>query len=334
MILVTVSVLAVLLVRLMPRRDALLAWLVAAVLAACAGLSTRGGDYAEYVAIVENTRGLADQGIALQLVVAKDPVFLAIIDLAGALSDDVQLVFVIVAALSVGTKVIATAALPGKRTQFMAIYTVFIAPGLEFAAIRAGVAIGMMMMAYMIARRVRWRALWVALGLASHMSTLFIVVGRLWPRWWRQMLLGLVLLGPVAIPALASFVAEDGRYTQYLDNQGTLFAFAMPGMTLLSLLLLSRSVKGRLPSHHVVLSKDGLSATYVVVATSLILTPLIVTASTRVVELAWVFILPQMLARDQLIHRRIQAYQAASWGMFIGVLSLANILRNSWAGLS
>ncbi len=331
MILIPVSVLAALLARLMPRWDAHLAWLVGVVLAACAGLSTLGGDYDEYVTIIENTRGLADQSIALQLLAAKDPVFLLIIDLAGALADSVQLVFVIVAALAVASKVIATAALPGKRTQFMAIYAVFIAPGLEFTAIRAGLAVGMIMLAYMVATRVRWRALWVPLGLAAHLSMLFIVVGRLWYRWWRQMLFCLLILGPVAISALGGLVTEDVRYTQYLDNRGTPLAFIMPGMTLLSLLLLSRSVKGCALPQNGVLSKDGLTASYAVMAMSLILTLPIVTAGIRVMELAWVVILPQLLARDRLIrHHRIQVYQTASWCMMIAVLLLANILRGTW----
>jgi hypothetical protein len=330
MILVAVAVLAALLARRVPRWDPLLAWVVGAVLAASAGLSTLGGDYDEYVGIIENTRTLANQDIALQLLAAKDPLFLLIINLAGALSDDVQLVFVIVAILAVTAKVIATSAIPGKRTQFMAIYAVLIAPSLEYTAIRAGLALGMMMLAYMVARRGRWRVMWVLLGLTSHLSVLFILLGRLWPRWWRPIVFCMIILGPVVLPAFVGFVSDDGRYSHYLDNPGTLFAFAMPGMTMLSLLMLSRSLKGRLPSQGIVLSRDGLTTTYVVAATALMLTLPIVTAAIRVMELAWVLLLPQLLVRDQLIHRRIQAYQAASWCMMIGVLLLSNILRGTW----
>jgi len=329
-LLVTVCVIAALIARLAPRWDTGTAWLVGAVLAGCAGLYTGGFDHEDYVLIIETTRQLADQSIALQLVAAKDPIFLFIIELAGAITDDVQLVFLIVAVLAVSTKVIATAALPGKRTLFMALYAIFIAPGLEFAAIRGGLAVGLVMMGYMVTRSVRWRALWIALGLASHLSVLFVVAGRVWPRWWRGMLLGLLLLGPVVIPVLYAFVGDDVRYLQYLDNAGTPLGFIMPATTLSALLLLSRSVQGRLPAHHVVLSKDGLTASYFVVAVSLILVLPVVTAATRVMELAWVFILAQLLVRDQLIHRRVQALQAASWCSMIGVLSLSNVLRDTW----
>ncbi|MCK9688353.1 EpsG family protein [Scleromatobacter humisilvae] len=333
LLLVAVSLAATLLARLAPRWDGALAWLVGAVLAACAGLFTQGFDHEEYVATIETTRQLSDEPLALQLFSAKDPVFLFIIDLAGLVTDNVQLVFAIVAALAVSTKVLATAALPKKRTAFMALYAVFVAPGLEFAAIRAGLAIGLIMLGYLAVRRVRWRALWISLGLASHMSVLFVVAGRIWPRWWRAILIGLVVLVPIALPALLSFVEEDARYIQYLDNRGTPLAFIMPGATLLSLLLLSRSLRGRLPAHHAVLSKDSLTASYFVVAMSLILTLPVVTAATRVMELAWVFMLLQFLARDRMMHRRVLAFQAASWCMMIGVLSLSNILRGLWAVL-
>ncbi len=330
LLIVTVSIVAALLARLAPRWDAPLAWLVGAVLAACAGLYTQGFDHEEYILIIETTRQLADQTIALQLVAAKDPIFFFIIDLAGALSDNVQLVFVIVAVLAVATKVLATAALPGKRTQFMAIYAVFIAPGLEFAAIRGGLAAGFVMLGYMFARQVRWRVLWISLGLASHLSVLFVVLGRLWPRWWRHILLGVIILGPVVVPAVLAFAGDDGRYFQYLDNSGTPLAFVMPVTTLVSLLLLSRSARSRQPLQHAFLTRDALMASYFVVATSLILTLPIVTAAGRIMELGWVFILAQLLARDQLVKRRVEAYQAASWFALIGVLSLSNVLRNTW----
>jgi len=333
MLLVTVSFAAALLARVAPRWDRPLAWLVGVVLAACAGLFTQGFDHDEYVAIIDATRQLSDQGIALRLVAAKDPVFLFIIDLAGLVTDNAQFVFMIVAALAVSAKVLATAALPRQRTLFMALYAVFLAPGLEFAAIRAGLAIGFVMLGYTAATRVRWRAVWISLGLASHMSVLLVVAGRIWRRRWRAMLGGAIILVPLAGAALISFVQDDGRYVQYLNDRGTPLAFALPVATLVSLLLLSWSARGRWPPQHAILSKDGLAATYFIVLASLILTLPVVTVATRVMELAWVFMLMQVVARDRLIQGRVKAIQAASWCTMIGVLSLSNALRGLWTVL-
>ncbi len=326
----TVSAIAVPLARAAPRWDTALAWAVGAVLAACAGLFTQGFDHDEYVTIIETTRQLSGQSLALRLVSAKDPVFLFLIDSTGLLTDDVQLVFLVVAILAVSTKVLATAVVPMRRTQFMAMYALFISPGLEFAAIRAGLAIGLVMVAYLVASRVRWRVLWVSLGLASHLSVVLIVAGRIWPRWWRVMLVGVVVVVPVAVPAIMSFASEDVRYFQYLDNPGTPMAFLMPGTTAIAMALLMRSMRGRMPDLHPLLSRDSLLATAFVVAVSLLLTLPIVTAATRVMELAWVFMLMQMLARDRLIHRHVLAFQAGSWCALIGVLTLSNLLRETW----
>lgn len=329
-LLLTVSAIAVPLARAAPRWDAALAWVVGAALAACAGLFTQGFDHDEYVAIIETTRQLADQDLAIRLISAKDPVFLFLIDSTGALTENVQLVFLVVAVLAVSAKVLATAVMPRRRTQFMAMYALFVAPGLEFAAIRAGLAVGLVMVAYLAVSRVRWRVLWVSLGLASHFSVLLVVAGRVWPRWWRAMLIGLVVLVPVAVPAIVAFAGEDVRYLQYLDNRGTPAAFLMPGLTAIAMLLLIRSMRGRTPAEHPLLSKDALVATSFVVVMALLLTLPVVTAATRVMELAWVFMLMQMIARDRLIHRHVLAYQAGSWCAMIVLLSLANVLRGTW----
>jgi hypothetical protein len=145
------------------------------------------------------------------------------------------------------------------------------------------------------------------------------------------MVLGLLVLVPIVTPTALAFVGDDPRYFHYLDDRGTPLAFFLPGATLLSMLMLSRSMKGRLPRQHLLLTKDGLTASYFVVMMSLLLTVPVVTAATRVMELAWVFILMQLIARDQLMVGRLKVFQAASWCTMIAVLSTSNILRGTWA---
>jgi hypothetical protein len=330
-LLVSISIIAALLARLAPRWDAALAWLIGAVMAGCAGLYTGGFDREEYVLIIENTRQLADQDLALRLFAAKDPLFLFIIEASGALSDDTQLVFLIVAVLAAMTKVIATSVIPGRRALFMALYAIFIAPGLEFAAIRAGLAMGLTMLGYLAIRRWPWKVWWVALGLASHMSVIFVSAGRIWARHWRATLVGLLVLATLFSPLLLALLQDDARYSHYLDNRGTLFALGMPVVTLLCLLLLSRSLNGRAPARHLLLTEDWLRTTYFMVGASLLLAIPVVTASTRVMELGWVLLLLQMIARDGEVRAKAQALRVASWCTLIALLSLANLVRSTWA---
>jgi hypothetical protein len=331
-LLVSVSIIAALLARLLPRWDATFAWLVGAVLAGCASIYTEGFDREEYVLIIESTRQLADQDLALRLFAAKDPLFFFIIEVAGALTEDSQLVFWIVSVLAAMTKVIATSVIPGRRTTFMALYAIFIAPGLEFAAIRAGLAIGLTMLGYLAIRRWPWKVWWVALGIASHMSVIFVTAGRIWAHHWSATLIALAILVPVMVPLLLPIVQDDARYFHYLDNRGTPLAFGLPGATLLCLLILSRSLKGeRRPLQHPVLTDDWLRTTYFVVGISIVLTIPIVTAATRVMELGWVLLLMQMIARDGQVQRRAQALRIGSWCTLVALLSLANLVRGTWA---
>ena len=330
-LLVSVSIIAALLAKLAPRWDAMLALLVGTVLAGSAGLYTDGFDHEEYVLMIENTRQLADQDLALRLFAAKDPLFLLIIEVAGTLTEDSQLVFLIVAILACLTKVLATSVIPGRRTQFMALYAIFIAPGIEFAAIRTGMAIGLTMLGYLAIRRSPWKAWWVALGLASHMSLIVVTAGQIWARHWRATLIAFLILVPFISSALFANIKDDPRYNFYLNNSGTPFALGLPLATLFCLLLLSRSLKRKQLVYHPMLTGNWLRTTYFMVAISLVLTFPVVTAATRILELSWVLLLMQMIARDKRVRYKKQTVRIASWCILIGVFSLANIFRGTWA---
>lgn len=330
-LLVSASIIAALLAKLLPRWDAAFAWLVGALVAGCASIYSEGFDREEYVLIIENTRRLADQDLSLRLLAAKDPLFFFIIEVAGALTEDIQLVFWIVSVLAAMTKVLATSVIPGRRTIFMALYAIFISPGLEFAAIRAGLAIGLTVLGYLAIRSWPWRAWWVALGLASHLSVIFVTVGRILAHHWSATLIGLAIFIPVMGPLLLTVAQDDPRYFHYLDNRGTPFALGLPVATLFCLLLLSRSLKGeRRPRQHPVLTDDWLRTSYFVVGISMVLAIPIVTAATRVLELGWMLLLLQMVARDSLVQRRAQAFRVASWCTLIALMSLANLVRGTW----
>lgn len=330
-LLVSVSIIAAFLAKLAPRWDAILAWIVGTVLAFCAGTYTDGFDREEYILMIENTRQLADQDLALRLFAAKDPLFLLIIQVAGTLTEDSQLVFLIVAIFASLTKVLATSAIPGKRTQFMALYTIFIAPGLEFAAIRAGIAIGLTMLGYLVLKKLNWKILCLALGLASHMSMLVITAGQIWARHWRVSLIVLVTILPFINSIIIPLIQDDPRYNFYLDNSGTPFALGLPVATLFCLLLLSQSLKNQELVRHPMLTANWIRTTYFMVGISLLLTFPIVTAATRILELAWVLLLIQMITRDKQVLYRVHTLKIASWCVLIIVLSFANIIRGTWA---
>jgi len=330
-LLIIVSVIALLFASVTPRLDSVMAWIVGFILALCAGLFTEGYDYEQYVLMIESVRNLGDEDLTLRLFAAKDPLFLLIIEFTGALTDDIQLVFLVVAIFSCLTKVLATSVIPGKRTLFMALYAIFIAPGLEFAAIRAGLAIGLTMMGYLAIQRWPWTIWWVSLGFASHMSVILVTIGRILARYWRVLLLCLVLVIPVINFNFSVLIDDDPRYVHYLDNQGTIFAFGLPALTFITLLLMHISINGNHIKPHALLADDWLRTTYFMISVSLVLTIPIVTAATRVMELAWVILTLQMIARDSQLQCKAQIVRFVSWATLVGLLSWANLVRGTWA---
>jgi hypothetical protein len=329
--LVIASVACAALARWQPRWDGALAWILGGVLIALAGWRTGGFDYDEYIANIELTRSLSDEGFLAQLVAAKDPLFLLFIDVTGWLSDDPQWVIILVSVLAVASKVQASAMLARRRTYFIALYAVLLAPGLEFAAIRAGLGIGLILLAY--ASSSRWRAGWAALGIASHASVAVAVVGRL---FGTHRLLALVLsVATIAlIPTLLSMAGDDPRFSFYLENPGTMAAFAYPVMTLFALTALSNCVRFGERGHPLV-GPSAIAASYFCVGMSLLLALPLVTVSFRLLEIAWVLMLAQLVAAGAIRLRGDGPLERqAAWLILLATLVLENLGRDTWRVLA
>lgn len=303
------------------------------LLAICAGLYTEGFDHEQYVLMIENTILLTDQDILVQLYAAKDPLFLLIIKLTVAFTDNIQLVFLIVATIASVTKVLATSAIKGRRTLFMALYVIFISPGLEFAAIRAGLAVGLTMLGYFAVQRLPWKILWVIFGVLSHISVLIITAGRIWVSRWYTMVIGTVLIVPAIILFLPFLIEEDERYSQYLANGGTLLAFALPVVTLLCMLLLTLSLKSKQTVQHPALTQNWLLTSFFILGSVFVLTIPVVTVATRLMELGWVLFLFQIVAKDSQVDKKSVGVRVFLLAAMISLLSVANLLRGTWAVL-
>lgn len=328
--LVLLAAASALLVYMVPRLDRPLAWALGSALALMAGFRTGGFDYEEYLLNIDGVRAAAGADWATRLFFAKDPLFLFIVELAGAFTENPRPVFVAVAAISVFTKVAATAAIPRSRTFFLAAYTVFLAPGLEFAAIRAGMAIGLLMLALCAVSR--WRSGWAALAVLGHYSVAVAWMGRLLSthRWITTVALALAL--PLIIPLLAAFAQDDPRYATYFENPGTLAALALPVLTLGALAGL-RAARGSLNQRPRIVSDEAMMATAICVAAALVLALPFVTVSYRIMEIAWALMLAQWLALGALRSRHLLV-RTTSGGLLLMALTLTNVLGDKWAILA
>jgi hypothetical protein len=311
---------------MVPRLDRLLAWALGVGLTLLAGFRTGGFDYEEYLQIIDIVQAAAEEDWPTRLFFAKDPLFLLIIEAAASFTQHPRPVFLAVAAISVFTKVAATAAIPRRRTLFLAAYSVFLAPGLEFAAIRAGMAIGLLMLA--LSAVSRWRASWAVLAVLGHYSVAIAWMGRLLSthRWMTTMVLALAL--PLIVPVLAGFGQDDPRYAAYFQNPGTLMALLLPSLTLAANLGL-RAARRAAPVPSPLAADAAMTASLLCAALALLFALPFVTVAYRIMEIAWVLMLAQWLALAAPRSRGL-VLRLACGGMLLAVLALTNVLRDTW----
>ena len=319
-----------------PRLDAALAWMLGVVVAVAAGLRGGGFDYDEYLQNIENIIGSSDADWIVRLIAAKDPVFLLIVDAVTMVTASPETIFLVIAVPSVLLKVWASSALPRRRTLFIGLYALMLAPSLEFAAIRAGLALGLLMLTWTTVSR--WRSVWLTLALASHASVATALIGRMYAWRPRLMLISSAVLFPIALVILSKLAAEDSRYSTYLENPGTLLAFAMPLATLISMLLLLHAVQCHRPqiSRRPNAQTDvrTLWAPLFCIALSVVLARPAVTVSLRVLEIGWVLMLVSLISLPiRQLSRSGRQSAMVAWGIWLLILTVANVLRATWAAM-
>jgi hypothetical protein len=328
--LVLLAATASLLVFIAPRLDRPVAWALGTALAMLAGFRTGGFDYEEYLLNIDGVRAAAGADWLTRLLFAKDPLFLFIVEFSGTFTANPRPVFLAVAAISVFTKVAATSAIPRRRTYFLAFYMIFLAPGLEYAAIRAGMAIGLLMMAlYGVSR---WRAGWAVLAVLGHYSVAMAWIGRLLVTHRWSIATPLLLAVPLALPLLAAFGQDDPRYATYFENPGTLYALVLPMLTVFALAGLY-AARRKLHRPKPIVSAEAMMASAICVAAALVLALPFVTVSYRIIEIAWALMLAQWLALGTLGSRHLLA-RIASGGLLLAALTLTNVLGEKWSILA
>jgi hypothetical protein len=327
-ILFAASIVFVLLAWAEPSWDDALAWLLGMVLAVLAGSRTGGFDYDDHVGLIEAVRSLAGEDLTLQLLAAKDPLFFLFIRAAGWLGEDARIVFALVAVVGVGAKVAASRAVRGRRTLLIALYALLLSPGLEFAAIRAGLAVGLAMWALSLMSR--GTVMLTLLSVLGHASMLVVALGRLLQRYRAVMLAISVLAMPLLLHWSAEWFGDSDRFGQYQENIGSAGALLLPLVTAVAWLAARSCLKAGWPS--VLLRPEVVGCTSFCIALALLLALPSVTVSFRTLEISWVLMLWQLVALGALRVGRPPALRLeAAWALMLFTLALSNVLRGTWA---
>jgi hypothetical protein len=289
--LITTFIITLLIAGRFPKTDRILALLITVTLIYMSATFEQGADYGNYIDKIHWVRSSKANNLDLlaQLTVASDPLFWGITVLTEMISEDPLWVFYILLSIALLTKFWFTARFPAYRSLILSSYALFLAPTLEFAAIRASTALGIFLLALCFEGGIR-RFIVYTMSVGAHVSAAVPVLVLTLSSKIRK-ISSVLIAGTciVLIPLLSGAVNKLGRAQEYIDNQGSLFALAPPAATLLLLFISfsSKWMRQRVMSQEMV----GKNYQIALVCTSIALggSPLWVTVAHRFLEIGQFF---------------------------------------------
>ncbi|MHB8950590.1 MAG: EpsG family protein [Rhodoferax sp.] len=297
------------------------------------GWRVAGIDRENYLLIYDAV--LSTEDLTVKLFYAKDVAFLLLIGLANYFTSNPKLAFLLVCTISVAAKYFAVKRMaPQHLLGFFVTYAIFLSPGLEFAAMRSGLAIGFLMLALAYSERLILFIVFSLLTVASHMALLPVVllayrpVNELFARYKILYVIIAVLISSTGTLLIDLFPHGD----DYAENKGTLFAYTLPVIAL----IISKLVFYRFDKVSSIQSKASIfhfltiskSVIYGLIAIAFGISGVVVTASTRYLEVAWCLLLFSAL----ILHRKTYA-NFIGLLVLISFLSYLNIYRSTWLAI-
>jgi len=271
----------------------------------------------------------------IKLWYAKDALFLVIASVSIFFSEDAKLVFLVICTFSMLFKYFFIRTLAPEYTfGFIVLYAIFIAPGLEFAAMRAGLAISLVMLSLAYRDRKFHFFVLSALAIASHISALLVVIfaARQVNEFLSKHKWGYAVVA-LAISLSAGLLLNLFPHgADYENNHGTVFAYLEPFVTLVIAWMLfyrldevSKSNISDPVFQHLQVFRPII---YSLIAIAFGFTSEVVTAATRYLEISWCL----MLFAAIVMFRR--SYVNLLGGLLlIAFLAYLNILRLTWLAI-
>lgn len=302
----------------------------AIVAIAAAGLRIGGFDYEEYLIIIDALRDTFEQDteFSLRLLIAKDPMMLALSDLGQYLSmDPYKFVFVGFAILGLAPKAVASFTLKEIGPVFFGCYLIFLSPGLEFAAIRAGAAVAFFMLAAALRGKIKSQGVLCLLSAASHLSLIFFILALPFAQRLKAVRPATVTVVVVAMVSylLSSLLGEFERGEDFSANAGTINALLFPVFTcaIFAIQLLATDA-GRARLHGIVAPNLGMALGLALPS---------ITVSFRILEICWCLMLFSLF-QDTRDKRWTDANaKFLCFGMFFVMATFSALKRSGWSSM-
>jgi hypothetical protein len=299
----------------------LAAWAVLAFVGVRAVLTEFNPDYENYSVIINEVQ--RSQDLLFNLLLAKDLGFLLLIKLGALIREDVAIVFGLTAFATFLAKAVLTAKALRKPFAFAVLYALLLAPGLDLAAIRAGLAISLLGIAFASPTRKGLVSIY-ALSVFSHVSMLsaapaVLAATRRWIERNPLTAQACLLCAGLAIYPLASAFE---RSEAYKGNVSSVFGLVVPISTIIAANITRLMIARRRHSRFSLLC---LSAALAVTALGFGLAPGSITLASRFCEIATFLLLLSVCSVSN-------GYGPRFW-VPVAALSVFPILRNTLSGL-
>lgn len=307
-------------------------WLIVFAMSYYSGWRDVGFDRDNYIANY-NAINYADDFLE-KLFFAKDLMFLGVSHFSNLINDNPKLAFLISCSIALIAKYVAAKKMEMNfPILFMVLYFIFLAPGLEFAAMRGAMAVGFLMLAVASRNRSYSFLIYSLLAALSHITVIVVVV-MLMPKMNKYIAFSKInyfvifIVGLVSSGVLIELYPHGGAY---VSNAGTLNAYMLPAITLLiaSLLYSNGMSKKKLMLQDDVHVNYYLKvAVFSLISFSFGLTGYVVTAATRYLEIAWFLMLVSIF-----VDRKINYINLVGVVCIFIWLSVVNVGRDTWLAI-
>ena len=310
--------------------DKFFALLIALLIFYFAAFRGAGNDYDNYIVLVEALRSTKDTSILGLVAAAKEPLFALLIMISSFLSDAVVLPIVLLVLVAVVSKVAYAFTFIRNSAIFLGIYGIFIAPGLEFAAIRAAAGLGFLLF-FLVPLPKKFRYTAGVIAAVSHIQFLpaLIIAGFSRLNSIRTVAVLSIVLAILAHLLLTNItLIPIERSNNYADNKGTILA-SIPVLIYLVILVFSFPRKYLMAtsfaeySTRIVLYKTAL----VLIIISFPASYATVTISTRLLEIVS-FLMLVLYFHSFELRRSNRLW--IGFVVFILYLAVTNIYRGTW----
>lgn len=269
-----------------------------------------------------------------KLFFAKDLMFLGVSHFSNLINDNPKLAFLISCSIALISKYVAAKKMGmSVPIVFMVLYFIFLAPGLEFAAMRGAMAVGFLMLAIESRNKSYSFFVYALLAVLSHITVIVVVV-MLVPKINKYIAFNKINYIVIFIVGLVSSGVLIELYPYgdaYSSNSGALNAYMLPAITLLIASLLysnGMSRKKLMLQDNVHVNYYLKAAVFGLISFSFGLTGYVVTAATRYLEIAWFLMLMSIF-----VDRKINYMNLAGMVFIFIWLSVVNVGRNTWLAI-